>query len=178
MKKLTALLLAGMLCFTGCSTLEQADSVAETEPPMFRALPLPDLYVEIPERFSTTSSTFYEEYYICEDASIIVTQDTENPPYASVEDYSVKALNEYKSVTQELEFLSSEMIYAGTAAVQTLEFNYTLSNDTGTVEKTCLVGYMTDTESMYIITCKSDKATYQEYREDFLRVIQSARYVK
>ncbi len=178
MKRITALLLAGMFCFAGCSTLEQTDSIAETEPPMFKALPIPDLYVEVPERFSTTSSTFYEEYYICEDASIIVTQDTSNPPYSSVEDYSVKALNEYKSVTQDLEYIASEMIYAGTAAVQTLEFNYTLSNDTGTVEKACLVGYMTDTNSMYIITCKSDKDTYQEYREDFLRVIQSARHVK
>lgn len=177
MKRITALLLAGMLCLTGCSTPEQTENISETEPLMFKALPLPDLYVEVPERFSTTSSQFYEEYYICKDASIIVTQDTENPPYPSVEDYSVKALNEYKSVTQDLEFINSEMIYAGNSAVQTMEFNYTLSNDTGSVEKACLVGYMTNTESMYIITCKSDVDTYQEYREDFMRVIQSARYV-
>lgn len=178
MKRITALLLAGMLCFAGCSTQETTESVTETESPMFKALPLPDLYLEVPERFSTTSSQFYEEYYICEDASIIVTQDTSNPPYSSVENYSVTALNEYKSVTQELKFIGSEMIYAGDVAAQTMEFTYTLSNDTGSVEKTCLVGYMTNTDSMYIITCKSDADTYQEYRDDFLRVIQSARYVK
>lgn len=177
MKRITALLLACSLCFAGCTAQESPENLEETAAPVFKALPLPDLYLEIPERFTTTSSQFYEEYYICEDASIIVTQDMENPPYSSVEDYSISALNEYEAITDDLEFLRSEMVYAGKIAVQVMEFNYTVSNDTGSVSKTCMVGYLTNTVSMYIITCKSDVDTYEEYRDDFLSVITSAAYL-
>lgn len=178
MKRLTALLFAGMLLFSGCSGQESAESTAETETPVYKALPLPELYLEIPERFSVTSSQFYEEYYICEDASIIITQDVEDAPYASVYDYAASALVEYENVTSGMELHNDEMVYAGTVAVQTLEFTYTVGEGEDALSKTCMTGYLTDTDSMYIITCKSDVETYASFRDDFLSVIQSAAFIK
>ncbi len=178
MKRLIAILSVCMLCFAGCSTQDAQESTAETTVPVYKALPLPDLYVEVPEHFETTSSEFYEEYYICEDASIIMTQDMKGAPYSSVYDYATSALAEYQKVTSELELLNMEQVQAGNAAVQLMEFTYTIGDEEASISKTCMVGYLTDTRSMYIITCKSDLETYDTYRDDFLTVITSAAFVK
>ena len=72
MKRLAILLTVFACCCVGCDSIpskEPTESVVD----VYQALPLPDLHVSIPERFKTTSSEFYKEYYICEDASIIIT---------------------------------------------------------------------------------------------------------
>ncbi len=177
MKRLKAFLLTGMLLLTGCTPAQEEST--ESEPiTVYKALPLPDLYMEIPERFATTSSELYEEYYICEDASIICTEDTEDAPYGSVYDYAISALTEYQKITTTLELMGNELLYADNLAVQTLEFRYSIGEGEDALKMTCMVGYVTDTESMYIITCKSKQDTYDEYRADFESVLTSLSFVK
>lgn len=178
MKRLIALLTVCTLCFTGCSAQDTQESTAETTVPVYKALPLPELYVEVPEHFETTSSDFYEEYYICEDASIIITQDRAGAPYSSIYDYATSALAEYQKVTSELELMNMEIVQSDKVAVQVMEFSYTIGDEEASISKTCMVGYLTDTDSMYIITCKSDHGTYETFRDDFLTVITSAAFVK
>ncbi len=172
------LLLGCTLAFTGCS----ADTVQEEEPAetkvVYQALPLPELYLEIPAHFGTTSSQFYEEYYICEDASIIITQDTAGAPYSSLEDYAVSAIVEYQNITTAFDLTNDEIVYAGNIGVKILEFTYTIGEGDTSISKSCMAGYLTDLDSMYIITCKSDVDTYETYRQDFLDVITSAAFVK
>ncbi len=177
MKKL-ALLLAMCLCCVGCSKKEPDEDSSSVQA-VYKALPLPDLYLEIPENFQTTSSQFYEEYYVDKDASVIVTEDTEGAPYSSVEDYANNALLKYQEITTELTVLNNEILYAGTTAVHTLEFTYSVPAEDGSqISKTCLVGYLTDTQSMYIITCKSDVDTYSDFRDDFVSIVTSASFVE
>ena len=177
MKRMLIGLLACTLCLCGCgSNGAESDSIVETEV-VYQALPLPDLLIDIPNRFSKTSSEFYEEYYICEDASIIVTQDTEDAPYSSVEDYSIKALVEYQSITTDLTVKNDEIIHARDIGVQILEFDYTIGEGDQSLTKSCMVGYLTDSQSMFIVTCKSNPETYDNYREDFLAALQSVDFV-
>ena len=179
MKRLAALLLAGAVIFCGCQqSTESGTESMEEELIVYKALPLPDLNVEIPERFAATSSDFYEEYYICEDASIICTQDTEGAPYGSVYERAISALTEYEKITTELELLSHELVYAGSLAVQTLEFTYSIGEGDGSINMTCLAGYVTDSENMYIITCKANQDTYAEYRNDFMSVLTSLSLIR
>ncbi len=141
---------------------------------MYQALPLPDLAVKIPENYQKTSSRAYEEYYVCEDASIILTEDTSQGYYASAYDYSVSALNQYEKATTSIEFLSSESTDSGCQfPVQLLEFNYTLGEGDDAARMTCMAGYMTDNAVMYIITCKSNTDTYQSHRDEFLQVMHT-----
>lgn len=178
MMKKIALLLAMALCCCGCSKAEEEEETTSLAP-VYKALPLPDLYLEIPETFVTTSSRFYEEYYICEDASVIVTEDTEGAPYSSVQDYADKALVKYMDVATELTVTNNEVLSAGTTAVHTLEFTYSIPAEDGSlITKNCFVGFLTDSQSMYIITCKSDVATYQSYRDDFVSIVTSASFVE
>lgn len=175
-KRIFALLTAGMLLLTGCNA-----SGSKNEEPLqtmivYQALPLPEIYMEIPERFETTSSEFYEKYYICEDASIIVTED-KNGPFSSAYDYSITALVQYKEVTHSLDVISEDVFSAKNCDVQLLEFNYTLGEDDA-VKKTTMIGFISDGDSMYLITCKSDTDTYESYRNDFMSVMKSVMLTK
>ena len=171
-------MLCPVLMLSGC-----AGTVQESEPEealiVYQTLPLPDLFVSIPENYETTSSNAYKEYYVCDDASIIITEDTREPSYSSAYDYSVRALNEYEKVISSLQFLSSEQLTSGCDyAVQTLEFNYDIGEGEEAAHLTCLAGYLTDGASMYIITCKSNADTYQNHKEEFIQVMHSASIVR
>ena len=162
------------LMLTGCTMqpgASQDENTAETMI-VYNSLPLPNLFVDIPERFEETSSQFYDTYYVCGNASIIITEDTE-AVNTSPKDYSTKALLEYQNMTSSLENVTTDILYAGTLYVQYLEFTYTISEDDSPLS--VMVGYVTDTVSMYIITCKCGAEEYKDYRNDFLTVLGSVR---
>ncbi|MBR0485315.1 MAG: hypothetical protein IJJ69_11160, partial [Oscillospiraceae bacterium] len=170
----STLMLCPVMLLSGCAQTPQEAEPVETAV-VYQALPLPDLFVSIPENYETTSSDAYKEYYVCEDASIIITEDTREVSYPSAYDYSVNALNEYQKVATSLQFLNSEVLKSGCPySVQTLEFNYELGEGAEAVRLTCLAGYLTDGASMYIITCKSNTDTYQTHRNEFVQVMNSA----
>lgn len=175
MKKCFACL-AAVLLLTGCTPSAHTSSPEETRV-VYKALPLPELYMEIPETYTATSSQFYEEYYILDDATIIVTEDT-GGPFNSAYDYSISALVQYQDVTEDLEVLGTDLLENDGVGVQILEFTYTMGEGDAAITKTSMAGYCTDSETMYIITCKSDPETYASHREEFLSVMRSISFVK
>lgn len=160
---------------SACAAQPEKDSAPEETYVVYQALPLPDLFINVPENYQKTSSQAYQEYYICDDASIIVTEDTRQERYTSAYDYSVTALKEYENMTASLNYLDNETLSTGCIyKMQTLEFEYTLTKEADATKMSCLAGYMTDGKSMYIITCKSSSATYPSHKNEFLQVMQSA----
>ncbi len=181
MKRLLPFLLVLLLCLTGCETAPQTPVSSQDSgitQDVYKALPLPDLYLEIPSDYTTTSSQFYEEYYVKDDASIIVTQDSSAANPESMRDYAVAALVQYENAVGKLDVHNDEMVYAGNLGVQLLEFTYAISPEEDASKLTCMIGYLSDGASVYIITCKSSADTYQNHRDDFLQVMQSAAFVK
>jgi len=167
------------MLFSGCANASDTPEMPAETVVMYQALPLPDLIVSIPENYQKTSSKAYKEYYICDDASIIITEDTREKYYPSAYDYAVSALKEYQTLFPDLEYLSNETFPTQCDYImQTLEFNYTIGEGDQATDLTCLVGYLTDSRSMYIITCKSNAETYQSHRQEFIQTMQSASIAK
>ena len=164
------------LLLTGCSSAipSQEENTTETMV-VYKALPLPDLFVDIPEGYAETSSEFYEKYYIQDDASIIITEDN-NAPKGSIKDYSTRALVQYQGMTHTLEVTGSDTIYVGSMQVEILEFTYTLGEDTPALST--LVSYASDGATVYIITCKCAAENYDAHRDEFLAVVNSMRVDK
>ncbi len=54
-----------------------------------------------------------------------------------------------------------------------LEYIYKLNTDNGVFSKYCMVGFFTDGEQLYLVSCKADTDTYTEYRDEFLDVMAS-----
>ncbi len=168
-KLLCGLCITAML-LSGCSQIQKNNETTETIA-VYDALPLPDIKLEIPEGFQTTSSEYCEEFYVKDDASIIITED-KNGPFDSCYDYSVSALAQYQSVATTVEVTESEMMQGKNTSVQTLEFRYTLG-DNAEADMTVLAGFATDGKSMYIITCKSNTTTYEQHKNEFASVMRS-----
>lgn len=164
------------LLLTGCSGVsgKTEEQTSETLV-VYKALPLPNLFVDIPERFEETSSEFYEKYYICDDASIIITEDQQSAG-VSIKDYSIQALVQYQDLTKTLDITGDELVYADSLAVQVLEFTYTLAEDGPAIST--MVGFAGDLKSVYIVTCKCAEEHYAEYRDDFMTVMTSMRIDK
>lgn len=175
------LILLFAFCLSGCSSAwdQNADSGNLSESietfVTYKTMPLSDLFVDIPENYAVKSSRFYPEYYTCEDASIIITEDTRESQYVSNYDYAVTALKEYQNMASSLELIRNEtMTTQDSTNIQTLEFDYTIGEGDECAELTCFVGYLTDGHSMYIITCKSNTETYESHRSEFQSVVCSA----
>lgn len=177
MKKILVLLIVSAVFLTGCTLPGKESSESELAKNIYKALPLPELYLEIPENYTVTSSEFCEEYYVRDDASIIVTEDTAGP-FENLHDYTIAALVKYKELASELDVLHQDKIETGEATVEYLEFTYAIGEGEDAVSRSTMVGYCTDTQSMYIITCKCDVETYDQHREEFLQVLSSVAYVK
>lgn len=169
--RIIAILSMTALLLTGCSVKDSEEQEVLTTIPVYNALPLPDLSLDIPEGYEATSSEFYETYYIQNDASIIITEDT-NGPFNSSYDYAASALTEYQKVANELEIITNEPVRGKNCSVHLLEFRYTLGEDNA-ADMTCLAGFATDGSSMYIITCKSNTSTYSLHHDEFYTVMQS-----
>ena len=167
--RLLCCLCLGAMLLTGCSAKN-----TESEPtqiPVYEALPLPDIKLDIPEGYETTSSELCEEFYVKDDASIIITED-KNGPFDSTYDYSIRALAQYQNLATTLEVSGNEVMQGANTSVQTLEFRYTFG-DNAEGDLTALIGYATDGQSMFIITCKSNTVTYEQHKEEFAAVMRS-----
>ena len=165
------LLIAFAFTLTGCTLTPQNSNTEPTETMIvYRSLPLPDLFVDIPEGYSETSSKFYDKFYIKDDATIIITADNDNGNMSSW-DYSIDALTQYQKITHSLDVLGDEVVYANSRAVQLLEFTYTLEE--GGTPMSTMAGFSSDGYTMYIVTCKCQADTYESHRDEFLTVMQS-----
>lgn len=176
-RQIVAACAACAVMLTGCSGFFDTTGEEQTAETIvvYQALPLPDLFVSIPEGFEETSSEFYEKYYIQDDASIIITEDNQSPG-TSIKDYSTKALVQYQDMTNTLEVIGDGVVNSGSLAVQLLEFTYTLADDAPAL--TTMVGFASDSETMYIVTCKCAEEHYEAHREEFMTVMTSMRIDK
>ena len=162
------------LVLTGCSAVP--DTRTEELPTetiaVYQALPLPDVFVKIPEQFEKTSSRFYEQSYLCEDASIIITED-KDAAGTSAKDYRTKAMVQYQDMCHTFDLIGNEQLFAGNLSVEMLEFTYAVAE--GDPPLTTMVGFTTDGSSVYIITCKCREENYPSYRDQFYSVLESIR---
>ena len=174
--RLIAALAACAVLLTGCSAVpgskEQTEETNETRS-VYVSLPLPDLFVEIPETYQETSSEYYDKYYINDDASIIITEDNEAGATMTARDYSLRALTQYKDMTYSFEMIGNETVAANFLNVEVLEFSYTIAEDMPSLSS--MVGFLSDGNSVFILTCKCSSENYDQHREEFLSVLRSVR---
>lgn len=167
---LCTLLLSGSLC--GCG----GDTASSSElPALIGQLALPEgLEFSVPEGFSAQSSEMYEEYYVKDDASIIITEEPLEAAFSTAQSYADRAVEQYEQATDSFSLIArTPMEYTGAEGV-TLEFSYTISVDTHQFAFHSLTGYLLTEDTAYIITCKAKEETFAAYRSAFADCIADA----
>lgn len=181
MRRLRTLMVCMAFCFgcTGCisnpalSSVNEVESTAEDSIALIPTA-LPEYFnITIPAGFTATSSAAYEEYYILNDASIIITDDPIAISGERLENYAAKVKEIYEETADHYLLLneSKETIH-GTEAVL-LEFTYALVGEEKKQDLQAMVCIMLHHDVAYVITCKSKAENFMQYRAGFREAIHT-----
>lgn len=179
MKKLyiiPALLLVLIFMLCGCEKVPKSNSGnSEIMLPLFE----PDIKFSIPESFSQTSTEKNNTAYVCKNASIIVNEDNLSQEVPGLHAYVTYSKELYKSITDDYNEINEEKAEINGLETVITEFAYEIKGESGVLSMNCIVGFYCDPVNkpmkIYIVTCKSDSESYPDYRDDFIKTIQSVR---
>ncbi|MBQ4346262.1 MAG: hypothetical protein IJC75_03910 [Oscillospiraceae bacterium] len=181
MRRLHAILLSAAIAFgcTGCMTNPDQSSLAEPESSASDSIilipsALPENFtITLPPGFTATSSAAYEEYYILNDASIIISDDPIAISGERLEHYTAQIKEVYEQTADDYRLQDeSTVTINGTNAV-ILEFSYALIGENARQDLQAMVAVMLHHDVAYVITCKSKAETYLQYRGMFRSAIDS-----
>lgn len=174
MKKTVAFIMALMMsvsAFTGCKNKEESSSEEESSIlEVMIPLEMPDIEIEIPDSYEMTSTQNNNTVYVKEDASVIVNSDDFTEDYDTLDEFVNFAEGAYREYSDGIEILSKEKRSENCVV---LEYIYSLVSVDGVFRKYNMVGFFTDGQKLYLVTCKADEDTYESYREEFLDIIES-----
>ncbi len=181
MRRLLTLMLCATFCFgcTGCISNPDLNSSSEAESSLDDGIvliptALPEYFdITIPAGFTATSSAAYEEYYIYNDASIIITDDPIAISGERLDNYAAKVKDMYEQTADNYLLLNeAKETINGTDAVL-LEFTYALVGQNKKQDLQAMVCIMLHHDVAYVITCKSKAENFMQYRAGFRNAINT-----
>lgn len=122
--------------------------------------------MRIPAGFQETSSEFYESYFFCDDASIIVTSE-DILDGKRLDQYVNDMRIAYQTTVTDFKLLSDDVSQINRVTAESLEFTYTLNAADVSDEMHCFTTVLEKDSKIYIVTCKSLESTYQNYDASF-----------
>lgn len=175
MKKSVLLVTLLMLisCVCGCNG-KKNDSVSESSmPEIMKKLEMPDVDISVPADYESSSTDSNETVFVKNDASIIINSDEFTEQYKTLDEYVDFAIETYKAYTDETEILVNDKISANGCDGRMLEYTYKLNTGNGIFSKYCMTAFFSDSDQIYLVTCKSDVDTYENYHSEFLSIVNS-----
>ncbi len=129
----------------------------------------------VPEGYSETENEFYS-LYSKDDARIKFTfEECDN----DLANYSNNAINQYKKITDLFNIVSeSEEVLSPDTIAHIVEFDYSLSLDSGVKSFSCLSAFVLENGKAYVLTCTCDGGNYSKYKDDFYKTYKTMRVVK
>lgn len=182
MQRMRALLLCMLLIcctFTGCISNPALSSQTSEESSLTDGVvliptALPENFtITIPDGFQTTSSAAYNEYYVRDDASIIITDDHIAISGERLEDYMTKVKSVYEQTADCYALISEENPTINDVEASILEFSYAILGENKQQDMQCMVAVLIHHDVAYVITCKSLAQNFALYRGAFRSCIES-----
>ena len=137
---------------------------------------MPDgITFEIPAGFTETASQFYDKYYVKNDASVIVTGQMLPDYNQTLDSFVAGAKSQYQQTAEHFMLLSEETVQLDGTPCRVLEFTYDIVGSESAQQMECTTAFAINAGTVYIITCKSHKDTYNGYRNVFRKMLESVR---
>lgn len=129
-----------------------------------------NISLTLPPGFQETSSDHYNKYYVMNDASIIVTGEKLVIHGQRLDEYAASVKKQYERSADAFQIISEGDMKSG-APCKTLEFTYALIGEDARQDFQCVTAILLKDDYAYLVTCKSKKETFMNYRGAFLNTI-------
>ncbi|MBR5362512.1 MAG: hypothetical protein IK134_04220 [Oscillospiraceae bacterium] len=172
------ILIAGISSLThkhNTSSEESSEIVSGTEMIIVPSEMPERISLEVPAGFTETNSQYYEKYYVCNDASVIVTGEDLTIYGQDVKTYSEDVKAQYQNTADDFLLLSEEDTAVDGVDCRLFEFTYAIKGDGVSQEMQCMTAVIIKDERVYIVTCKSHRDTFMNYRQPFRKMLESIR---
>lgn len=140
---------------------------------VMKPLEMPDVNITIPDSYEKSSTDSNKTVFLKDDASIIVNEDVFTEEYKTLDEYVDYAVEVYKKYSSSLDLLKNEVVTVGGLNGKLVEYIYTLDTENGEFSKYCMTAFFSDGEKLYLITCKADTDTYNDYHSEFMETVNS-----
>lgn len=130
---------------------------------------------EVPSMFEETSSRYYDKYYVCNDASIIITGEEIQFYGVTLDDYAKNVRSQYEDTADSFRIISEESVKINDQDCRLIEFTYAINGSSESLTMQCMTAIFLSEEESFILTCKSHADSFQNYRAAFSRAIESVK---
>ncbi|MCQ2433798.1 MAG: hypothetical protein MJ062_00980 [Oscillospiraceae bacterium] len=155
---------------------EPAETTAAVSEVHVVAASMPEnITMKIPSGFQETSSEYYDTYYVCQDASIIITGEEVAVSGTSLIDYTDQMQRIYRQTTDNFTLIDDEMLTVNNEQCRIMEFTYDIIGETTSRTMHCMTAYFLKNDYAYVITCKSGNMTYSSYQSAFRNAVNSVK---
>jgi len=131
------------------------------------------IHVQIPGSFTQTSSDAYDKYFVRNDASVIITGESQPGIGGQTEEYTEQVKQMYAQTADDFQLVSEDVLNVNGLMGHRLEFTYAIIGTDARADLQCMTAIFVKDDYIYIITCKSNRATYSNNRETFESIIKS-----
>ncbi|MCQ2416813.1 MAG: hypothetical protein MJ071_03260 [Oscillospiraceae bacterium] len=129
--------------------------------------------LEIPTGFTETSSSFYDCYYVKEDASIIITGEESSIYNITTEEYADLVKQQYMDTTEQFQLVSEETFPCSGTECKLFRFTYAIVGAETTKQMECLSAVAVKDNFIYLVTCKSSHDTFSGYLNVFRQMLST-----
>lgn len=132
--------------------------------------------MKIPNGFTETSSPYYEKFYSCEDATIIITGEKVAVSGTALDDYVAAIQRNHKETVDAYEILDDGPLnIEGGIYGRSFEFTYAIIGEDISKTMHCLMAVFLVNDYAYVVTCKSYDTTFIGFEQPFRNALKSIR---
>ena len=132
---------------------------------------LDGLSVYVPDDYEEKEKEYFDVSYVKDGAQISLTWEDVNN---DLDNYVYYALDSYRKATDAFSIKKEEPI--GEFG-KMIEFDYTLSLESGEKKISCLSAFVMGEGKAYILTCTADSDKYASFSDDFYRTYKTMQLV-
>lgn len=137
---------------------------------------MPDrIMLDIPVGFTETTSSYYDKYYVQDDASIIVTGEPLAVYGQDVKSYGETVKAQYQQAVEDFNLVTEEIVNISGVDCAVYEFTYVLSSPDTVQQMQCITAVAIKDDRVYLVTCKSRFENFMYYQQPFRDMLKTIR---
>ena len=166
----------------GCAgeqSAEESSATAEITKPVIVPVARPkELSITLPSNFEEKSSDYCDQFYVCNDASVIITSEEQVIYGIKVDEYTENVKKGYSATADGYTLLSEKPVDTGTVNGKMLEFTYDIVGESTSQTMYCITAVFMENNTAYLVTCKCKNENALAFGGIFLNAIKTVSIAK